>query len=174
MTSMRFLFLLVAAATLASAGMMVSARKMMHSALWFVLALLGVAALFAMLESSFFAVVQVVVYIGAISILIIFAVMLTRQVMEDKTPQVNPNWRLAVLLAAGLFAGLVGGLSSWNGFNSALAALPAQGENLAAFGRNLVDPTGFALVFELASVLLIAAMIGAITIAAETKPGRKK
>ena len=83
MSAQQFFFLVTAAVILVSAVMTVITRKMMHSALWFVLALLGVAVIFALLEASFFAVVQVLVYVGAIAILIIFAVMFTRQAMED-------------------------------------------------------------------------------------------
>ena len=79
MSAQQFFFLVTAAVILVSAVMTVITRKMMHSALWFVLALLGVAVIFALLEASFFAVVQVLVYVGAIAILIIFAVMLTRR-----------------------------------------------------------------------------------------------
>ncbi len=82
-TSLQVLFLAVAAVTLFSALMVVTTRKIMHAAMWLVLTLLGVAILFALLESRFFVVVQVIVYIGAIAILIIFAVMLTRRVMQE-------------------------------------------------------------------------------------------
>ncbi len=80
------IFILVAAVTLFSAVMVVSVRRMMHAALWLIVTLLGVAVLFVLLQAGFFAVVQVLIYIGAIAILIIFAVMLTRQVMSEKFP----------------------------------------------------------------------------------------
>jgi NADH-quinone oxidoreductase subunit J len=83
MTPIQIVFLLVAAATLISAVMVVSARRIMHAALWLVLSLLGVAIIFVTLETSFFAVVQVIVYIGAIATLIIFAVMLTRREQQQ-------------------------------------------------------------------------------------------
>jgi NADH-quinone oxidoreductase subunit J len=87
MTALQIVFLIVAAITAFSAVIMVTTRKMMHAVLWLVLALLGVAVIFATLQASFFAVVQILDYIGAISILIIFSVMLTRKVMEDTGPQ---------------------------------------------------------------------------------------
>ena len=73
--------------------MVVSAPKILHAALWLVAALFGVAMLFAMLEASFFAVIQVLVYIGAIAILVIFAVMLTRRAMVDEGAQVDIHVR---------------------------------------------------------------------------------
>jgi NADH-quinone oxidoreductase subunit J len=174
MTLMQILFLLVSAVTLISAGIMVSTRRMIHAALWFVLTLMGVAVLFAMLEAGFFAVVQVMVYIGAISILFIFAVMLTRKAMEDTGAQVNPNWWVVAVISVAAFAGLVGVMSTWSGFQTALAALPTQGENLVAFGNDLVSPNGSVLIFELSSILLLAGLIGAIYVGVETKAGGRK
>ena len=173
MTSMHLIFLLVAAVTLGSAYMVVSSHKMMHAALWLVMALFGVAILFALLESGFYAVVQVVVYIGAIAILIIFAVMLTRRVMEDTGPQVNKNWGWAAAAAAGIFAAMVGGLSAWSGFAKSSQKLAAEGANLANLGKALTAPDGFALAFEVSSVLLLGALIGAIYVALERKGGKE-
>jgi NADH-quinone oxidoreductase subunit J len=169
MTPIQIIFLIVGALTLGAAVMVVSSRKIMHAALWLVLALGGVAVLFAMLEAGFFAVIQVAVYIGAIAILIIFAVMLTRRLMEDTGPQVNKNWPVALVVALGSLVGLVYLLSQWQGFLSPSQALPAGGENLSQFGQALVSPAGFLVPFEVASVLLVAALIGAILVAGEPK-----
>ena len=102
MSTAQVIFILVAAVTLFSAVMVVSVRRMMHAALWLIVTLLGVAILFVLLRSGFFAVVQVLIYIGAISILIIFAVMLTRQVMSEKEPQLNRAWVAGLAAAGGL------------------------------------------------------------------------
>lgn len=83
MTPIQIIFLIVALLTLGASVMVVSARRMMHAALWLILTLLGVAVMFATLESGFFTIVQVVVYIGAIAILILFAVMLTRRDLQE-------------------------------------------------------------------------------------------
>lgn len=172
MTPMQILFLIAAAITLVSAVMVVTVRRMMHAALWLVLSLLGVAMIFAMLEASFFAVVQVVVYIGAIATLIIFAVMLTRRVMDESVPQTNRGWGLAVLASAGIFAGILGALSAWVGFSAIPAALPDQAQNISMLGRALVSPDGYVLPFEIASVLLLAVLVGAIYVATEQTGGK--
>ncbi len=172
MTPLQLVFLLVAAVTLISAVMVVSARRIMHAALWLILTLFGVAVLFAMLEAGFFAVVQVVVYIGAISILVIFAVMLTRQVMQDTGPQVNRWWWVSALAAAGLYAGLIGLISAWRHFDAQAVALPAGSGDIASFGLALVSPTAYVIPFEVASLLLLAALIGSIFVAAERKGER--
>ena len=126
MTALQIIFLFVAAITLASAAMVVSARRMMHAALWLVLALAGVAVIFAMLDAGFFAVVQVLVYIGAIAILIIFAIMLTRRAWEDVGPQLNRGWWLAALAAVGVFAGLAVVIVSWPGVRLHIFTVPSR------------------------------------------------
>ena len=169
MSGLQIAFLLIAALTLVAAVFTVSGRRIMHAALWLILALFGVAATFATLEAGFFAAIQVAVYIGAISILIIFAVMLTRRAMEDNGPQVNSNWPVALVIAAGVLTGLVVVLSHWQGFQTVSTVLPAVGENLPAFGKALVDPNVYMVPFEIASILLVAALIGAIFVAGEPK-----
>jgi NADH-quinone oxidoreductase subunit J len=173
MTPIHILFLVVAAVTLFAAGMVVSTRRMMHSALWLILALMGVAVIFAMLDSSFFAVVQVLVYIGAIAILIIFAIMLTRRVMEDVGAQVNKAWWLPVGGVVLLFLGIILALGEWSGFEAALPPLPPTANDLTLFGQVLTSPSGFVIPFEVASILLLAGLIGAIYLGTEGKRGKK-
>jgi len=174
MTPMQITFLVFAALTLACGVMVVTVRRMMHAALWLVLALMGVAVLFALLESRFFAVVQVLVYIGAIAILIMFAVMLTHKIMDDSSSQVVGNFKLAILAAAGMFAGIVIPLASWDKFNTVERTVSAGGQPVSDLGKALVDPMGFAIPFEVASVLLLAAMVGSIYIAADRKGGQQE
>jgi NADH-quinone oxidoreductase subunit J len=175
---MQILFILVAAVTLISAIFSVTTRRMMHAALWLVLSLFGVAIVFAFLEASFYAVVQVLVYIGAIAILIIFAVMLTRRMMEDTEVQVNRYWWVALIACVALFASLLialggwpGVLPTWPGFEYGPGSSPGAGL-LQQFGADLVDPAKYAIPFEVASVLLLGALVGAIYIAADKKGGK--
>jgi NADH-quinone oxidoreductase subunit J len=169
MSGLQIAFLIIGAVTLFAAVMTVTSRKIMHAAFWLVLALGAVAAVFATLEAGFFAAIQVAVYVGAIAILIIFAVMLTRHSMEDVGPQVNSSWPAALVISAGVLTGLLVLLTHWQGFQSLTMALPPSGENLPAFGKALVDLDGFVVPFEVASLLLIAALIGAIFVAGEPK-----
>lgn len=171
MTGLQIAFLAIAAVTIASAVLVVSSRKIMHAALWLVLALGGVAALFATLEASFFAAVQVMVYIGAIAILIIFSVMLTRRVMEDAGPQNTRYWPVALVVSLGVFGGILFLLLQWPGLTIEARPVLEQGDFLARFGQALVSPDEFVVPFEVASILLVAAMIGAIIIARD--PSRK-
>lgn len=162
MTPSQVIFLIVAAAAVVSAVLVVTVRNLIHAALMLIVALFNVAIVFVLLEASFIAAVQLVLYIGAIAILIIFAVMLTRRVMQDVGPQTNRNWWVGALLALILFAAVVGVVlrANW----------PAQSDvgvsgSLDALGRSLVDPDQYVLPFELASILLIVALVGAIAVA---------
>ncbi|MCJ7511489.1 MAG: NADH-quinone oxidoreductase subunit J [Anaerolineales bacterium] len=164
MEPLKLIFLLAGAVTLLSALMVVTTRKLVHAALWLVLTLAGVSVLFVLLNAAFLAIVQVVIYIGAIAILIIFAVMLTRGSMDDTGPQTNRRWWLAGLIAVGLFAGILLLVVSEP---AASAGVPAEapGDSLRQLGLALVSVDGYVLPFELASVLLLAALIGAIFVA---------
>ena len=171
MTPIQIVFLLVAAATVISAVMVVSVRRLMHAALWLVLSLLGIAIVFATLETGFFAVVQVVVYIGAIATLIIFAVMLTRrdQQQDQGEPPTRTAW-LAGLVSLGVVGGLVGALSGWQAFASARGDYAGEGLSaIGDLGRAFVSPDAYVIPFEVASVLLIGALIGAIYVANEQR-----
>jgi NADH-quinone oxidoreductase subunit J len=169
MTALQIIFLIIAIFTLGAALMVVSTRNLVHAALYLIVTLFGVAVLFALLNAAFFTVVQVVIYIGAISILMIFAIMLTRRVMQDTGPVLNPGWWLAALLALGLFGGLTWLLSQWSGFSMAMPELPPGTDPLQQLGVALVSPNAYVLPFELASVLLLAALVGAIVIAWERR-----
>ena len=164
MVLMQIIFILVAVITLASGLLVVTVNRIPHAAMWLVLALVGVAALFALLDAGFFVVVQIMVYVGAIAILIIFALMLTRKAMEDTGPQVGRTW-WALLASGGVFMVLVGALSPWKQMQATARVLPVGGLDLAELGRLLVEPEGFVIPFEVASLLLLAAMIGAAYVA---------
>ena len=165
MTAEQIIFLLTGAVILVSALMVVTTRKLIHAALWLVAALFGVAVLYAILQAGFLAVVQVVVYIGAIAILFIFAVMLTRREARDQGPQTRSNWWVAALLGLLILAGLVFLIISQPGVNRTAAAIPAEVDTLRALGTALVSPDAYVLPFEVASILLLAALVGAVYIA---------
>lgn len=170
MTAQQIIFMIVAAFTLGSGLMVVTTRNLvLHAALWLVATLFGVAVAYALLNANFIAVVQVVVYIGAIAILFIFAVMLTRKDMRDTGPQVNRNWWAGALVAALVFAGLAFLLSGWSGFQKTAADLPSGFDAVGLLGEALVSPEAFVLPFEVASVLLLAALVGAVYVAFNKK-----
>ena len=169
MTAEQIIFLVVALFTLGSGFMVVTTGNLVHAALWLVATLFGVAVVFAILNAGFLAVVQVVVYIGAIAILFIFAVMLTRKDMRDQGPQMNRGWWAGALIAVLVFAGLFFLLQGWNGLSRTAAAIPAGFDAVAELGNALVSPDAFVLPFEVASVLLVAALVGAVYVAFNRK-----
>lgn len=169
MTGEQIIFLVVALFTLGSGFMVVTTGNLVHAALWLVSTLFGVAVAYALLSAAFLAVVQVVVYIGAIAILFIFAVMLTRKDLRDQGPQVNPNWWVGALLAVLTFGGLYFLLQGWDGMSKTTAGIPSGFDAIAELGNELVSPMGYVLPFEVASVLLVAALVGAVYVAFNRK-----
>lgn len=142
----------------------VTTHNLIHGALYLILSLFGVAGYFVLLSAPFLAAVQVLVYIGAISILIVFAVMLTRS-MTRLTEVLNRQWWLSAAVGVLLFVFLTVGviLPVWGGQDP--QSVSAVVGTTVDLGVALVDGNQFVLPFEVASVLLTAAMIGAIVVA---------
>lgn len=155
-------FILLGLLTLGAALMVVTTRNLLRAALWLIAAFFGIAGIFILLHAEFLAVVQVLIYIGAISILIVFAIMLTRRLMDPHQPRFNSQWGVAGGFAVLLFVILAAVITrvTWP---TATGALPA--DLIARLGADFVGP--YTVPFEVASVLLVVAMIGAIIIARE-------
>jgi len=171
MTPVQVLFITSSLALLGLGFMVVTTRNLVRAALYLIGTLFSVAVVFVLLEASFLAVVQVVVYIGAIAILFIFAVMLTRREMRDTGPGLNKNWWVSALMSILTFGGLAYLLSSWSGFSQASADIPPGFDAVSALGEALISPDAFVLPFEVASVLLVAALVGAVYIAFNPRAG---
>ncbi len=169
MTADQIIFILCAALILGSALMVVISPKLIHAALWLVSALFGVAILFAILQASFLAVVQVVVYIGAIAILFIFAVMLTRREMLDKGAQTRTHWWLPAMLGLLILAGLIFLILGQPAFARSAPEMPDGVDTLRILGTALVSPDAFVLPFEVSSILLLASLVGAVYVASGKK-----
>jgi len=169
MTGEQVIFLIVGAVTLIAGLMVVTVRNLVHAALWLVATLFGVAIVYTLLNAGFLAVVQVVVYIGAIAILFIFAVMLTRRQAADTGAALNKNWWAGALMAVLTFAGLAYLLQAWSGFSKQAATIPSGFDAINQLGGALTSPAGYVLPFEVASVLLLAALVGAVYLAFNKK-----
>lgn len=163
------IFLLTSILILASGVMVVTSKNLIHAALWLISALFGVAILFATLQAGFMAVVQVVVYIGAIAIMFIFAVMLTRRELRESGYQTNKAWPMALLLSVIVFASLGSFLLKWSGINNMPAAIAEGYDSVASLGTALISPELYVLPFEVASVLLLAALLGSVYVAMNKK-----
>ena len=181
-------FWAVAASTIVAALAVVQLRDVFRAALFLVVSFLGVAGMFVLLRAEFLAVVQVLIYVGAISVLIIFAVLTTRDV-ERGNP--SNHLRLPAGVVAVLFllaASYVALNTDWNLIDDAIHRADAP-ETVAAMGGKTLAASAvaqieevysdtvpkiaelllrdFVLAFEVASVLLLAAIIGALALVRE-------
>jgi NADH-quinone oxidoreductase subunit J len=156
------IFGLVSLVTLGAALAVVTNRNILHSAFYLILAFVGVASVYVLLEAPFIAVVQILVYIGAIAILIIFAIMLTRRLMSKDMLQRNAQWVWSALGAAGLFIAL--GWIVYN-VNWPVVDQAVPDDAITVLGQELL--TKYVVPFEIASLLLVAALVGAILIGRE-------
>lgn len=152
------IFIGVAGITLLGAFLAVWLKNVFYNALSLILCLFGVAGLFIFLNAEFLAVVEVIVYIGAISIAIIFAIMLTHPQFRQNEPRVARKVFRAFVFAVLLFIGLRRTLllTDWP------VVSPEGDYSIAAIGNTLL--TRAALPFEAVSVVLLAAIIGALLI----------
>jgi NADH-quinone oxidoreductase subunit J len=160
------IFYYLAVASIASAILAVTRHKPIHSLLWVLSLFLHVAGIFLMMGAEFLAAVQVIVYAGAILIFYLFFLMLLDLPSEAAAARFSGHWPLS-LLAGGVFAALIwyfrdlaGGLLPASA--PAAAAAPTRG-NLANVGSVLF--TDLAVPFEIVSLLLLAAIVGAVVMA---------
>jgi NADH-quinone oxidoreductase subunit J len=168
------IFLILSAFILGAALAVVTVKNIIHAALWLIASFFGVGALYLLMEAEFVAVVQVLIYVGAISILILFAIMLTRHVTGEGVRQLYQRWWVALLVSGGLFGLLI--VPTVYNFNWEATA-PQAGQPVAissAVELGTAFMGEYLLPFELASVLLLVALIGAIVIAFEERSRRRK
>ena len=192
-------FWVLSALILFSGFMVVFVKNIIHAALWLIASFAGVAAFYFLLEAPFIGVVQVLVYTGAISILVLFAIMLTRQVTGEGSRQLFSRWWLAAIVCALLFGGVIvptiwapqlpvadaSQPTYWPQNDLAAASAAPNGEPqpeaetasvpiAGAFeiGRSFMGE--YLIPFELSSILLLVALIGAVVIAYEERTRRRR
>ena len=161
-------FWVLAVAMVGAAIGVVRSQNVVHAALYLVVVMAGAAAQYILLAAEFVAWVQVIIYIGAVIILFLFGIMLTRAPMGGDTQLDNDQkWQAAVV---GVFlAGVLGTLLIQAFGSKEIAISGAKGEKLLQVGQasTLADKlfTSYVVPFELVSVLLLAALVGAVVIA---------
>ncbi len=168
------IFWIFALLLVGSALLVVSLRNIVHSALWLVAFFAGAAGIYLLLNAEFIAVVQILIYAGAVTILILFAVMLTRT--GDQVRVSNPTnrqWGIGVLISALIGLGLIYVSTASPRMISETTVggneLPTNINNVVRIGQLLYSPTTYSYVlpFEIASVVLLVAIVGAIVIGRE-------
>ena len=162
------IFYLLAALTLGSALLAVTTPQIFRAAIYLLFSLIGIAGLYFWLHYEFIAAVQIVVYVGGIVVLIIFSIFLTQQAGE-KMPQQKLSSQLFAALAA--FCGLVLILVQVFQHVFTTTTETVVEPSVANIGEKMLgtDVGGYALPFEVVSILLLAALIGCIVIALRTK-----
>ncbi len=141
-------------------------RNLIYAALYLVLSLFGVAGLFILLEAPFLAAVQILVYVGAISVLIAITVMVTRCVFCKEPPPRQLS--LVAVMAALVMATL--GFVIMTRFGGIMPVADVPADSIEQLGVAFVDPQAYLVPFEVASILLLGALIGAIFIARDDLP----
>jgi NADH-quinone oxidoreductase subunit J len=207
----QIVFFVIAALIIGAAIMVVTAKDIIHAALWLISSFCGVGALYLLLEAEFLAIVQLLVYVGAISVLVLFAIMLTRHLGVEGERRLYKHWWLGLVVSISLFgAVLLPTLLTYEW-------RPAQENTSTAAEMNQIDPMGatdeqagqgdnaqttenstdgdndpatepvvagveaigtafmreYLIPFEIASIVLLVALIGAIVIAFEERSTRR-
>jgi NADH-quinone oxidoreductase subunit J len=169
MSGSTVIFYLLAALTLVSAVLAVTTRMIFRAAIYLLFALIGIAGIYFWLQYEFIAAVQIVVYVGGIVVLIIFSIFLTQQAGEQ-LPKQRLGRQLFAALAA--FCGLALIMLQLAEHSFTGPGNAAIEPTVANIGNQMlgVDDNGYALPFEVVSILLLAALIGCIVIALKSKP----
>jgi NADH-quinone oxidoreductase subunit J len=154
-------WILAAVAVFAALGVVVH-KNVFRVALSLILCLVAIAGIFILLDAEFLAAAQILVYVGAISVVIILAIMLTRQFANGSTAN---RLRLPALIVSVLLFGLLAFAvlnTDWK-----LAVVQPPDNNTAVLAEQLFGKSGFILPLEISGALILAVVIGAIVIARE-------
>lgn len=162
------LFFFIAGLIIIPALAVVLSENLFHAGLSLIVSFLGIAALYAALSAPFVAAMQVLVYAGAIAVILLFAFMLTHDIMrpQQMATRFQQTASAAVCIVLAVFMGRVLMSSAW----SSLSEQPEAGVPLEILGLELL--TNFLVPFELISLLLLMTLVGAIVIARKEERDR--
>ncbi len=157
-----FFFCFLSALVIIPAILVVSMKNVFHSALWLIVSLIGVAGVYAMLAADFLFAVQLLVYVGGIMVLLLFVVLLSGKPSDWAGKQNNEKAWLAALFSVFLVAAIGSTVAVWPMVVQSKIPQPTTG----ALGKLLLNE--MLLPFELISLVLVAALIGAIYFSVRT------
>jgi NADH-quinone oxidoreductase subunit J len=163
------LFITFAIVTVAGAVAAMSFRQLVHSVLALTVAFAGLAAIYLQLGAQFVGFAQVLVYVGAVAILVVFAILLTRDKSATSHPIRMDSWKQSGAVAFAVF-----GVLAWAIYGSAVTqhlVRPQPEVSIQQIGNALM--LRFALPLEIIGLLLTVALIGAVTIAMQEKKERR-
>jgi len=162
-------FAIIAVFTVAGALAAITLRNLVHCALALALTFTGLAGLYLQLGAQFIGFAQILVYVGAVAILIVFAILLTRSHEPQPLTIVSPGWVISSLVVAAVF-----GILAWSIRSSGMSDLPIPLRpeiTVRQIGNALMSP--FVLPLEVIGLLLTAALVGAVTIAMREQRSKK-
>ena len=165
MTAAAFAFYLFAITVLAGGLMTVLSRNPVHSVLWLILSFLSAAGLFVLLGAEFVAMLLVIVYVGAVAVLFLFVVMMLDVDFAELKAEMARYMPLGLLIGVIILMQLAIAFGTWDfsdGAMERLAAPVGEAENTRALGLLLYDR--YFLLFQMAGLVLLTAMIGAIVL----------
>jgi NADH-quinone oxidoreductase subunit J len=165
---MTLTFIITACITVASAVAAMTLRNLVHCALALAITFAGLAALYLQLSAQFAGLAQILVYVGAVAILIVFAILLTRSGEPGKESIFSSSWIIGAGVALAVFALLVGLIRCSR--LRLVEAPPAPDATVADIGRQMMSQ--YVLPLEVIGLLLTAALIGAVLIAMKEKDTR--
>jgi NADH-quinone oxidoreductase subunit J len=166
MTVADYAFYAFAVVTVAAGLMVTISRNPVHSVLWLILAFLSSAGLFVLLGAEFVAMLLIIVYVGAVAVLFLFVVMMLDIDFAELKGEMSRYMPLGLLVGVVLLMELALGVGAWTqaegamGLRAAVAPAADQVENTKALGLLIYDK--YILLFQLAGLILLVAMIGAI------------
>ncbi|MBA3526636.1 MAG: NADH-quinone oxidoreductase subunit J [Pseudomonadota bacterium] len=157
-------FYLFATLTIASAVAVIFARNPVHSVLWLILSFFNAAGLMLLAGAEFIALLLVIVYVGAVAVLFLFVVMMLNIDFGELRSGFTANLPFGIIIALVLLAEIVIAISAWNSGPGISGAAPPESSqpNIVALGELLYSRYLFP--FELAGLILLVAMIGAIVL----------
>ena len=161
MVAQNIFFGILAAVVVVSALRMVTTKNIVHAALYLVAVLAGLGALYVLLTAEFVATTQVLVYIGAVMVLFLFGIMLTKAPLGDMMQMTGKQWPIAALVAL-----LLGGVTVYallDRFGSDRLVMDGPVYKTADVSDEVFST--YIIPFEAVSVVLLAALIGAIVLA---------
>ena len=150
-----------------SASLMILSRSPLRSALFLILSLLSVAMVFISLEAEFLGMLQIILYAGAIMVLIIFVILLTTIEETKRTAMLHRQTPIGILLALGLLGELMSLLKS----SPSVITISRPGTSLSLEGLGQLLFTRYLLPFEIASILLLVSLVATIVLAKKEPPG---
>ena len=172
MSGSTIIFYLLAALTLVCGVLSVTTRQIFRAAIYLLFSLIGIAGIYFWLQYEFIAAVQIVVYAGGIAVLIIFSIFLTQQAGEKMSRQ---KLGRKIFSALAVFCGFALTMLQVYQHEFTTRKIDTPSPRIQDIGRQMlnVEESGYALPFEVISMLLLAAMVGCIVIALRSKPETK-